>query len=76
MLPGQDGDALLPDLRRALGPTAPVVVVTVKDLSTAERRDLEARGVSAVLRKGPGVAALAARTVREAVSREGPVGVG
>jgi CheY-like chemotaxis protein len=71
MMPGEDGDALLPDLREALGPAAPVVVVTVKDLSAAEQRDLERRGVSAVLRKGPGVAARAARMVSEAMGQEG-----
>jgi CheY-like chemotaxis protein len=70
ILPGQDGDSLLPYLRQALGPDAPVVVVTVKDVSAAERRAMEGHGVSAVLRKGPGVAALAARTVRDAMPRE------
>jgi PAS domain S-box-containing protein len=73
ILPGQDGDQLLPDLRQALGPFAPVVVVTVKDLSAAEQRDLVDRGVSAVLRKGPGVAALAARTVSDVMQRAGAV---
>jgi signal transduction histidine kinase/CheY-like chemotaxis protein len=70
VLPGEAGDGLLPDLRAALGPGAPVVVVTVKDLSPAEQGDLRRRGVSAVLRKGPGVAAAAARTVREALPQE------
>jgi signal transduction histidine kinase len=73
LLPGQDGDELLPELRRALGPSAPVVVVTVKDLSAAEQRLLAEHGASAVLRKGPGVAALAARTVRDVMRAEEPV---
>ncbi|TAK25020.1 MAG: response regulator [Chloroflexota bacterium] len=65
MLPGQDGELVLPDLHQAIGPTVPIVVVTVKDLLPAERDALEQYGVATVLRKGPRVAVRAARAVYE-----------
>jgi DNA-binding response OmpR family regulator len=61
VLPDEPGEQVLPQLRE-VEPNAPVVVVTVKDLSPAEARAL---GVAAIVRKGPGVAQQAANLVSQ-----------
>ena len=63
VLPGLQGEALLPMVRRSSGAPIPVVVVSVKELDEDERADLARGGAVAILRKGPGVAGEAARTV-------------
>jgi signal transduction histidine kinase/CheY-like chemotaxis protein len=76
LLPGADGEVFLRRLRQTDGERVPVVVVTVKDLSTEERSVLDDLGVVEVLRKTADAAAesseaieaiLEARPVREAV---------
>lgn len=67
MLPGMAGDRFLEQLRAVTDRHLPVVVVSMKELTPAEHRALHGLSVVAVLHKGPGVAALAARTITEAV---------
>jgi hypothetical protein len=54
------GETFLQGLRRNDGGMVPVLVVTVKDIGASEQQVLEELHVSAVLRKGPGVAHAAA----------------
>jgi PAS domain S-box-containing protein len=74
-LPGPDGAAILPALDGLAGAAVPVVVVTVRDLEADEMRALTAHGVAAILRQGPGAAAMAARAVRAAIGRPMEVAV-
>jgi signal transduction histidine kinase/CHASE3 domain sensor protein len=60
LLPGLPGETFLQDLRRNDGGMVPVLVVTVKDIGASEQQVLDELHVSAVLRKGPGVAHAAA----------------
>jgi hypothetical protein len=48
------------------------VVVSVKELDQQQRAELGRQGAVAVLRKGPGVAGEAARTVLTALQRSTP----
>ncbi len=66
-LPGLQGDEFLRRLRATQGPTLPVVIVTVSDPDPAERQQLAALGVAAILRKGPGSAAQAAATIARVI---------
>jgi len=50
--------------------TPSVVVVTLKDLDQAERLSLQKAGVTAVLRKGPGTAAMAANLLARSLAPE------
>lgn len=63
LLPGLPGEAFLQRLRARHGVGIPVVVVTLKDLDPAESLSLHKAGVTAVLRKGPGTAATAAKLI-------------
>jgi PAS domain S-box-containing protein len=60
MLPGLSGESYLQRLRAKHGADIHVVVVTLKDLDSAASLALQKAGVTAVLRKGPGTAAMAA----------------
>src|SRR5581483_3496305 len=69
LLPGISGEELLahlPDEPRR----PPVVVSTVRDLTTDQRRSLEELGVVAVIQKGPGVASRVSGAVAGAVGLE------
>ncbi len=70
ILPGVPGEMFLEQLRAMHGGGIPVVVVTLKDLDAAENLSLQKAGVTAVLRKGPGTAALAAKTIAIALAPE------
>ncbi len=70
MLPGLSGEAFLLHLRATRGTGIPVVVVTLKDLGPAENLVLQKAGVTAVLRKGPGTAALAANLITQGLASE------
>jgi CheY-like chemotaxis protein len=64
LLPGMAGEEFLAQVRATSGGgELPIVVVTVKDLSPTDHEILAGLAVHSVLRKGPGVAAEAARTV-------------
>lgn len=63
LLPELRGEELLERLAAAKEATPPVVVVSVRDLGPDERAALGRRGVVAVFRKGPGVAAEAADAI-------------
>ncbi len=78
ILPDLPGEALLPMVRLASAERIPVVVVSVKELDQQQRAELGRQGAVAVLRKGPGVAGEAARTVLTALQRStpGPVASG
>jgi PAS domain S-box-containing protein len=67
LLPGLSGEAFLQRLRKRHGPHIPVVVVTLKDLDTAESLALQKAGVTAVLRKGPGMAEAAANLIAKSM---------
>jgi CheY-like chemotaxis protein len=67
LLPGLSGEAFLQRLRKRNGVGIPVVVVTLKDLDPAGSLSLQKAGVTAVLRKGPGMAAAAAKLIAEAL---------
>jgi CheY-like chemotaxis protein len=67
LLPGLSGEAFLQRLRRQHGPHIPVVVVTLKDLDPEESLALQRAGVSAVLRKGPGMAEAAANLIAKSL---------
>jgi CheY-like chemotaxis protein/anti-sigma regulatory factor (Ser/Thr protein kinase) len=70
LLPGLQGDVFLKRMRANHGLTTTVVVVTLKDLEPAENLSLQKAGVSAVLRKGPGVAEAAANIVAKSLQSE------
>jgi CheY-like chemotaxis protein len=63
LLPGLSGEAFLQRLRKKHGPGVPVVIVTLKDLDAAASLVLQRAGVTAVLRKGPGMAEAAANLI-------------
>jgi CheY-like chemotaxis protein len=68
LLPGLPGEAFLQRLRDNQSEHIPVVVVTLKDLDQAERLSLQKAGVTAVLRKGPGTAAMAANLLARSLA--------
>lgn len=68
LLPGLSGEAFLQRLRERHGPTIPVVVVTLKDLEPSENLALQKLGVTAVLRKGPGMAEEAAELIENSLA--------
>jgi PAS domain S-box-containing protein len=70
LLPGLPGEAFLQRLRLSNGPGIPVVVLTQKDLDAAETLTLQKAGVTAVLRKGPGMAATAASLIARSLAPE------
>jgi CheY-like chemotaxis protein len=70
LLPGLQGEAFLLRLRERHGPGIPVVVVTLKDLDAEDSLRLQKAGVTAVLRKGPGMAESAANLIDKALARE------
>ncbi|HAC44600.1 MAG TPA: hypothetical protein DCF65_00895 [Chloroflexi bacterium] len=70
LLPGLQGEAFLYRLRTKHGSGIPVVVVTLKDLDPAESLVLHKAGVTAILRKGPGMAETAARMIAKALAAE------
>jgi PAS domain S-box-containing protein len=70
VLPGVTGEVFLEQLRAMHGDGIPVVVVTLKDLDPDENLALQKAGVTAVLRKGPGTAALAATKIAGAIAAE------
>ena len=70
LLPGLSGEAFLQRLRKKHGPDVPVVVVTLKDLDAAASLVLQKAGVTAVLRKGPGMAEAAANLVAKSLVPE------
>jgi PAS domain S-box-containing protein len=67
-LPGLQGEAFLLRLRERNGVAIPVVVVTLKDLDLDESLALQKAGVTAVLRKGPGMAESAANLIAKALA--------
>jgi DNA-binding NarL/FixJ family response regulator len=70
VLPGVQGETFLHQLRVMHGDGIPVVVVTLKDLDPSENLSLQKAGVTAVLRKGPGTAAVAATQIANALAPE------
>jgi PAS domain S-box-containing protein len=70
LLPGLSGEAFLERLRASHGVGIPVVVVTLKDLEPAESLSLQKVGVTAVLRKGPGMAEAAANLIAKSLEAE------
>jgi CheY-like chemotaxis protein len=71
LLPGIQGDAFLKRMRANHGLTkTTVVVVTLKDLDPSENLALQKAGVTAVLRKGPGVAEAAAEIIASSLATE------
>jgi PAS domain S-box-containing protein len=70
LLPGLQGEAFLHRLRIKHGDGIPVVVVTLKDLDPAESLALYKAGVTAILRKGPGMAETAARMIAKSLTAE------
>ena len=68
VLPGVQGETFLAQLRAMHGEGIPVVVVTLKDLDPAENLSLQRAGVTAVLRKGAGTAAVAATQIANALA--------
>jgi PAS domain S-box-containing protein len=70
LLPGLSGEDFLRRLRATHGSGIPVVVVTQKDLDPAESLVLHKLGVSAVLRKGPGMAETAANMVAKSLAAQ------
>jgi CheY-like chemotaxis protein/anti-sigma regulatory factor (Ser/Thr protein kinase) len=67
MLPDTTGRDLLRDLRARGLAVGTVVIITQRDLLTAERDELEALGTTRVLLKRPGVAGVAADVIAEAL---------
>jgi signal transduction histidine kinase/ActR/RegA family two-component response regulator len=67
MLPDTTGGDLLRDLRARGLTIGTVVIITHRDLLTAERDELTALGTTRVLLKRPGVAGVAADVVAEAL---------
>jgi PAS domain S-box-containing protein len=76
LLPGLQGEEFLHRLRDIPDLEAPVIVVTVKDLSQEERVSLAELGVVAVLRKGSSAAAAASEITRATVRGGAPVAEG
>jgi PAS domain S-box-containing protein len=70
VLPGLSGEALLDRLRAGVGPGIPVVVLSLKDLSSDEVLSLQKAGVTAVLRKGSDTAATAATILAATLERQ------
>jgi PAS domain S-box-containing protein len=70
LLPGLPGEAFLERLRATHGLGIPVVVVTLKDLNDQENMTLQKAGVTAVLRKGPGIAESAANLIAKSLVAE------
>jgi PAS domain S-box-containing protein len=70
LLPGLPGEAFLERLRATHGPGIPVVVVTLKDLDAQANMTLQKAGVTAVLRKGPGIAESAANLIAKSLVAE------
>src|SRR5665213_901791 len=70
LLPGLQGDEFLQRLRNRHGSAIPVVVVTLKDLTREENLALQQAGVTAVLRKGPRMAATAANLIAKSIALE------
>ncbi|MDQ6877433.1 MAG: ATP-binding protein [Candidatus Dormibacteraeota bacterium] len=70
VLPGLQGEAFLQRLRANYGPGIPVVIVTLKDLDSEEILSVQKAGVSAVLRKGPGMAEAAANLISKILAAE------
>jgi PAS domain S-box-containing protein len=70
LLPGLQGDEFLQRLRNRHGSGIPVVVVTLKDLTPEESLALQQAGVTAVLRKGPGMAETAANLIAKSIALE------
>lgn len=70
LLPGLPGEAFLQRLRKRHGTGIPVVVMTMKDLSSEETLSLQKAGVTAVLRKGPGMAETAATLIAKVMAPE------
>ncbi|HEX9098081.1 MAG TPA: ATP-binding protein [Candidatus Dormibacteraeota bacterium] len=70
LLPGLQGEAFLERLRVQHGAGIPVVVVTLKDLGPAESLVLHKAGVTAILRKGPGMAETAANMIATSLTAE------
>jgi signal transduction histidine kinase/CheY-like chemotaxis protein len=70
VLPGLSGEDFLMRLRRSRGADLPVVVVTVKNLDPAASLSLQKAGVTAVLRKGPGAAEMAANMIEGSLQRQ------
>jgi PAS domain S-box-containing protein len=70
LLPGLSGEAFLQRLRKRYGTTIPVVVATLKDLEPEDNMALQRAGVTAVLRKGPGMAEAAANLIAKALTAE------
>jgi len=68
LLPGLSGEAFLQLLRMHHGLSVPVVVVTMKELEPAENLALQKLGVTAVLRKGPGMAETAANLIENSLA--------
>ncbi|MBI3967378.1 MAG: response regulator, partial [Chloroflexi bacterium] len=67
-LPDVPGERLLPQLRQEMGPSTPVLVVTVKDLAAADEQALMEHEVLAILRKGPATAGTAAGLIARALA--------
>ncbi len=70
MLPGLSGEDYLQRLRAKHGADIHVVVVTLKELDSAASLSLQKAGVTAVLRKGPGIAATAATILAASLAAE------
>ena len=70
LLLGLPGEAFLQRLRTRHGPGIPVVVVTLKDLDAQASMTLQKAGVTAVLRKGPGIAEAAANLIAKSLVAE------
>jgi nitrogen-specific signal transduction histidine kinase/CheY-like chemotaxis protein len=73
-LPGVQGEDLLAGLVPSMGTLAPLVVLTVKDLSPAEVSALEAAGAMAVLPKEAGAPQAAVALILEALALGGAAG--
>jgi signal transduction histidine kinase/CheY-like chemotaxis protein len=69
VLPGIGGEEFLRRLEASVRTPIPVVVMTVKDLTSEERERLTALGASSVVQKGPTSASLAAKTVAVTLSQ-------
>jgi CheY-like chemotaxis protein len=70
LLPGLPGEVFLQELRAKHGFGIPVVVVTMKDIDPTENLLLQKEGVTAVLRKGPGTAEMAADLIAKSLVSE------
>ena len=72
MLPDTTGGDLLRELRERGVAIEAIVIITHRDLTAAERSELEALGTTGVLLKRPGVAGVAADVVAEALGMGAP----